>query len=58
MLPNDLKFPYLFYTNEIKQKHNESAFLQIEGMYSYCVHKIDIMIHVLNHFNYKMMQTS
>jgi hypothetical protein len=26
--------------------------------HSYCVHKIDIKIHVLNHFNYKMMQIS
>jgi hypothetical protein len=26
--------------------------------YSYYVHKIDIIIHVFNHFNYKMMQTS
>jgi hypothetical protein len=25
--PNDPKFPYLFYTNEAKQKHNESTFL-------------------------------
>jgi hypothetical protein len=29
--PNDPKFPYLFYTNEVKQKHNASAFLQSEG---------------------------
>jgi uncharacterized protein YdeI (YjbR/CyaY-like superfamily) len=26
-LPNDPKFSYLFYINESKQKHNESAFL-------------------------------
>jgi hypothetical protein len=25
--PNDPKFPYLFYTNEAKQNHNESVFL-------------------------------
>ncbi len=30
-LPNDLKFPYLFYMNETKQKQNESTFLQNEG---------------------------
>jgi hypothetical protein len=29
--PNDPKFPYLFYTNEAKQKHNESTFFQNEG---------------------------
>jgi hypothetical protein len=29
-LPSDPKFPYLFYTNEAKQKHNESIFLQSE----------------------------
>jgi hypothetical protein len=28
--PNDPKFPYLFYTNETKQKHNELAFFRIE----------------------------
>jgi hypothetical protein len=27
---NDLKFPYVFYTNEAKQKHNESTFLRNE----------------------------
>jgi hypothetical protein len=26
--------------------------------HSYCVHKIDIIIHVFNHFNCKMMKTS
>jgi hypothetical protein len=52
--PNDPKFPYLFYTNEAKQKDNELVFFKVEGMYSYCVHMIDIMIHVLNHFNYKI----
>ncbi len=31
---------------------------KVKGMYSYCMRKIDIMIHVPNHFNYKMMQTS
>jgi hypothetical protein len=30
-LPNDPKFPYLFYMNEAKKKHNELAFLQSEG---------------------------
>jgi hypothetical protein len=30
-LPNDPKFPCLFYTKEAKQKHNESAFIQSEG---------------------------
>jgi hypothetical protein len=30
-LSNDPKFPYLFYKNEAKQKHNESFFLQNEG---------------------------
>ncbi len=30
-MPNDPKFPYLFYTNEVKQKHNALAFLQSEG---------------------------
>jgi hypothetical protein len=30
-LPYDPKFPYLFYTNEAKQKHNEKAFLRSEG---------------------------
>jgi hypothetical protein len=30
-LLNDPKFPYLFYTNEVKQKHNESTFLRSEG---------------------------
>ncbi len=29
-LPNDPKFPYSFYTNEAKQKHNESSFLRSE----------------------------
>jgi len=29
--PNDLEFPYLFYRNEAKQKHNESTFLWSEG---------------------------
>jgi hypothetical protein len=29
--PNGPKFAYLFYTNEAKQKHNESTFLQSEG---------------------------
>jgi hypothetical protein len=29
--PYDPNFPYLFYTNEAKQKHNELAFLQNEG---------------------------
>jgi hypothetical protein len=53
--PNDPKFPYLFYTNETKK--NWFSF-KMKGMYSYCVHKINIMIHVLNNFNYKMMQTS
>ncbi len=28
--PNDPNFPYLFYMNEAKQKHNESTFLQSE----------------------------
>jgi hypothetical protein len=36
---------------------NQLSF-EVKGMYSYCVHKINIMIHVFNHFNYKMMQTS
>jgi hypothetical protein len=30
-LPYDPNFPYLFYTNEVKQKHNEKAFLRSEG---------------------------
>ncbi len=30
-LPNDPKFPHLFYMNEAKQKHNESTFLRSEG---------------------------
>ncbi len=30
-LLNDLKLSYLFYMNETKQNHNESAFLQSEG---------------------------
>jgi hypothetical protein len=29
-LPNDPKLPYLFYTNEANQNHNESSFLQSE----------------------------
>ncbi len=29
-LPNDPKFPYLFYTNEVKQKHHELTFVQSE----------------------------
>ncbi len=56
--PNNSKFPYLFYTNEAKQKIMNQLSFEVEGMYSYCMHKIDIMIHVLNHFNYKMMQIS
>jgi hypothetical protein len=36
---------------------NQLSF-EVKGMYSYCVHKINIMIHVFNHFNYKKMQTS
>jgi hypothetical protein len=31
MPPNDPKYPYLFYMNEAKQKHNESTFFQSEG---------------------------
>jgi hypothetical protein len=31
---------------------------EVNGMYSYYMHKIDIMKHVFNHFIYKMMQTS
>ncbi len=57
-LANDSKFPHLFYMNETKQKHNESGFFEVKGMYSYYVHKMDIMIHVFNHFNYKITQTS
>jgi uncharacterized protein YdeI (YjbR/CyaY-like superfamily) len=30
-LPSHRKFPYLFYTNEAKQKHNELTFFQNEG---------------------------
>ncbi len=30
-LPNNPNFPYLFYMNETKQKHNESTFLWNEG---------------------------
>jgi hypothetical protein len=56
--PNNSKFPYLFYTNEAKQKIMNQLSFEVEGMYSYCMHKIDIMIHVLNHFNYKLMQIS
>jgi hypothetical protein len=43
-------FPYLFYMKEAKQKHNESTFLRSEGMDSYCMHNINIMIHVFYHF--------
>ncbi len=44
----------------MKQSKNimNQHFFKMKGMYSYCVHNIDIMILVLNHFNYKMMQTS
>jgi len=31
MSANDLKFPYLFYMNETKAKHNESTFFWNEG---------------------------
>jgi hypothetical protein len=34
---------------------NQLSF-EVMGMYTYYVHKRDIMIRVLNHFNYKMMQ--
>jgi hypothetical protein len=56
--PNNSKFPYSFYTNEAKQKIMNQLSFEVEGMSSYCMHKIDIMIHVLNHFNYKMTQIS
>jgi hypothetical protein len=52
-LPNDWKFPYLFYTNEAKQKHNGSTFLQNEGDVFISCAQVYIMMHVLNHFNYK-----
>jgi hypothetical protein len=29
--PKDPKFPYLFYTNEARLKHNELTFLQSDG---------------------------
>jgi len=57
-LPNDQKFPYLFYMNEAKQKHNESAFLWNEKDVFILCAQIYIIIHVFNHFNYKMMQIS
>jgi hypothetical protein len=34
----DPKFPYLFYTNESRLKHNESTFLGSDGdVYIFCV---------------------
>jgi hypothetical protein len=55
---NDSKHLYLFYMNEGMQKIMNQFSFEMKGMYSYCVHKINIMIHVFNHFNYKMMQIS
>ncbi len=49
------KYSYLFHVNEGLNIMNQLSF-EVMGMYTYYVHKIDIMIHVLNHFNYKMMQ--
>lgn len=46
-------FPYLFYMNEAKLNHNE-----VIKMYIYCVHKMNIMIHALSHFSYKVTQIS
>jgi hypothetical protein len=35
--PNDPKFQYIFYINEVRLKHNESIFLKIDGdMYILC----------------------
>jgi hypothetical protein len=49
----DPKFPYLFYTNETKQKHHELTFLQSDGdVFILCAQDRHI------HFKYKMTQTS
>jgi hypothetical protein len=59
-ITNSPKCSYLFYVNEGLNIMNQLSF-EVMGMYimyAYYVHKIDIMICVLNHFNHKMMQNS